>query len=69
VEGALADPFVPSQPAQPSAANSPYGCDMICVLRMFTQCQGLGLLPTTVSDWATFETVARPVQYSSGSFV
>ena len=23
------------------------------------QCQGLGLLPTTVSDWATFETVAR----------
>ena len=23
------------------------------------QCQGMGLLPTTVSDWATFETVSR----------
>jgi len=42
---------------------------LLAVLFGRPQCQGLGLLPTTVSDWATFETVARPVQYSSGSFV
>jgi hypothetical protein len=33
------------------------------------KCKSLGLLPTTVSDWATFETVGKNAEFASGSYV
>jgi hypothetical protein len=33
------------------------------------KCSSLGLLPTTVSDWATFESVGKNTEFAGGSYV